>query len=685
MPQWPARALAAVLLSLAFAAPGGAQYNLYYGNFHAHCNLSDDAQGPGSGSPAAAYQYARDTAGIDILALTDHSHYLSSSEYNFLQGQADLYTQNGTFVAIAAQEHGSLSTSVTGAFGHINVWEAAGVINQNTYRYDLFDTYQWIATNVDDTTGRPLSASFNHPYGTAGAGIWAQFKNFEYEANGGDAMNYIEVINGKRSSAYESEYFEALAAGFRVGALGNQDNHQGEWGDQPNNVGNIPLTGIWATALTKADVLEALEARRTFAMEVEPATDRISLDFRMDGNWMGSEYSTAADSVLIDVTVSAETNISSLQLYRNGTFLKSIGVGASSFTWNTFDTPGPGDFYYLVKVNQSDADRAWSSPIWVESTSSFSLPISTVNEDDASGFPTLWFQNVTVQGLVTVDTDTLDAVNNVVFLQDATGGILLQEFGSQSIDFVPGDNVLVTGTVDTFQGQTFISAPTNVELISQGGAPPDPVVITTNDLATMGETWEGSLVEIHDVAITAGTWPSPGFDGSVTIDDGSGPATLFIDADTSLDDDGAPVEPTFEVRGVLTQKDAAAPYDCCYVLLPRYSDDIFQIVGVGVSELPAHHATAATALHPNRPNPVRQFTEIRFDLAGSRDQLVRLDVFDVTGRRVRTLVDGPLPPGEFEVAWDRRGDGGQRVAAGVYFARLVTESADLSQKMVVLD
>jgi hypothetical protein len=681
MPRWSFRALVVTLPFLGFASPGAAQYNLYFGNFHAHTNLSD-----GTGTPAAAYQYARDTAGIDILALTDHTHLLSASEYTFLQGQADLYTDNGTFVALAAQEHGSLSTSVNGAFGHINTWEAASLIDQNTYRYDLTGTYQWIATHVDDTTGRPLSAGFNHPYNTAGAGASAQFADLAYDANGEAAMTFIEVLNGRRSSAYEVEYFQALANGFRVGALGNQDNHSGEWGDQENNIGNIPLTGIWSTALTKADILEAMEARRTFAMEVDPPTDRISLEFRMDGNWMGSEYATSADSVFIEVVVSAEVNISSLQLYRNGTFIKSTGVGAASFAWNTFDTPGPGDFYYLVKVNQSDADRAWSSPIWVESTSEFSLPIATVNEDDASGFPTLWFQNVTVQGLVTVDTDTLDTTNNLVFIQDATGGMMVQEFGMQSVDFVPGDNVLITGTVDTFQGQTFLSAPTSIEILSQGGAPPTPIVLSTNDLATSGETWEGSLVEIHDVAITAGTWPPPGLDGSVTVDDGSGPATLTIDKDTVLDDLGAPVDSTFSVRGILTQKDPSAPYTCCYAILPRYADDIFQIVGVGVSELPAHDATVKSALHPNRPNPVVSFTEIRFDLAGSRDRNVRLDVFDVTGRRVKTLVKGVLPPGEFEVIWDRRSDGGGRVSAGVYFARLVSEDGvDLTQKMVVLD
>lgn len=676
--------VAAVLLALAVAAPASAQYQLYFGNFHSHTTFSADAGGATSGPPSTAFQYARDVAGIDILAVTDHSHYLTTGEYATLQSDADAWTTNGSFVAIAAQEHGSLSTSVTGAFGHMNVWEASSIINQSLYRYNLSGSYAWIAANVDDTNGNPLVAGFNHPYNGSGAGTAAQFYQFAYDATGDDAMRFIEVLNGKRSSSYESEYFTALARGWHIGALGNQDNHEGSWGDQPNNLGKIPLTGVWSVALTKSDVLDAMAARRTFAMEVDPPTDRISLEFSMDGHWMGSEYDTAADSVMVHVAVSAETPIASLQLYRNGTFLKSIGIGAASGTWDTFDTPGPGNLYYVVKVNQSDGDHAWSSPIWVNSTSSFSLPIATVNGDDASGLPNLWFQTVTVQGLVTVETDTLDTVNNRIFIQDATGGLMVLESNVQTTHFLPGDNVLVTGTVDTFKGQTLISAPTMIDILSQGGAPPSPVLITTSQLETEGETWEGSLVELRNVAIVGGTWPSPGFDGSVTIDDGSGPATLHLDKDTVLDDLGAPAESTFCVLGIVVQDDSVIPYDCCHAVMPRYGDDIFQLQGVDVSELPGHDTVARTTLHANRPNPVVTHTDFRFDVAGRDLRPVRLDLFDVTGRHVRTLVDKELPPGEFEVSWDRRDGQGARAAAGVYFVRLRTERDDLSRKVVVL-
>jgi hypothetical protein len=421
-------------------------------------------------------------------------------------------------------------------------------------------------------------------------------------------------------------------------------------------------------------------------MEVEPATDRISMKFVADGTqWMGSEYSTAADSVFFSIEVSAETNIASLQLYRNGTFLKSIGVGTASTTWNTFDTPGPGDFYYLVRLNQSDGDRAWSSPIWIESTSSFSLPVEVVKQNDANGFPALWFQTVTVQGLVTAGTGELHPTDNKVFLQDPTGGTMMQEFGAQSVFLNRGDNVIVTGTVDTFLGQTFISAPSNIDVQSTGGAPPDPAVRTTAQVVAEAEELEGSLVEVRAVSIVGGTWPAPGFSGEVILDDGSGPLTMVIDRNTDLDETGPPADSVFTARGLITQQDSSPPYDCCHVLLPRDSEDLFELQGVGVAELPSHHAATRTSLEPARPNPFGDRTAIRFELGGPRDQPVVLSVHDVTGRRIRTLVDERMSPGSFELEWDGRDSGGVRVAAGVYFTRLVTPDVEVSRKIVRLN
>ncbi len=87
-----------------------------------------------------------------------------------------------------------------------------------------------------------------------------------------------------------------------------------------------------------------------------------------------------------------------------------------------------------------------------------------------------------------------------------------------------------------------------------------------------------------------------------------------------------------------------------------------------VSGVPGASATTF-ALAQNVPNPFNPRTVIGFSL--DRPGAVRLRIFDVAGRLVRTLHDGQvLPAGTHEVAWEGRDDAGLPAAAGVYHCRL---------------
>ncbi len=83
------------------------------------------------------------------------------------------------------------------------------------------------------------------------------------------------------------------------------------------------------------------------------------------------------------------------------------------------------------------------------------------------------------------------------------------------------------------------------------------------------------------------------------------------------------------------------------------------------------------------PNPTRDATEIRFTLPASGRAGV--DVFDVAGRVVRSLADGPRESGEHSVHWDGANDAGESVGAGVYFVRLQTKAGTSVRKMTRLE
>jgi hypothetical protein len=82
-----------------------------------------------------------------------------------------------------------------------------------------------------------------------------------------------------------------------------------------------------------------------------------------------------------------------------------------------------------------------------------------------------------------------------------------------------------------------------------------------------------------------------------------------------------------------------------------------------------------TSFAPPRPNPFASTVDLSFVL--QREGAVRLDLFDVQGRRVRKLCDGPFGAGAHSVSWDGRDDGGMSVPSGIFFARF--QSGDFTQ------
>jgi hypothetical protein len=89
-------------------------------------------------------------------------------------------------------------------------------------------------------------------------------------------------------------------------------------------------------------------------------------------------------------------------------------------------------------------------------------------------------------------------------------------------------------------------------------------------------------------------------------------------------------------------------------------------------------------LHQNVPNPFNPQTLIRYDIPdGGSD--VTLRVYDVGGRLVRSLVEGPQTEGAKSVTWNGRDDHGARVASGVYFYRLTAPGFEQTHKMVMLE
>ena len=103
---------------------------------------------------------------------------------------------------------------------------------------------------------------------------------------------------------------------------------------------------------------------------------------------------------------------------------------------------------------------------------------------------------------------------------------------------------------------------------------------------------------------------------------------------------------------------------------------------VDLDQLAARQAPAAFALQPNFPNPFNPATTIPYQLAV--DAPVRLEVFDILGQKIKTLVAEKQPAGFHRAVWDSRDDGGRPVAAGVYFYRLQAGDFNRVSKLLLL-
>jgi len=106
----------------------------------------------------------------------------------------------------------------------------------------------------------------------------------------------------------------------------------------------------------------------------------------------------------------------------------------------------------------------------------------------------------------------------------------------------------------------------------------------------------------------------------------------------------------------------------------------YRIVSTTSGQLPP--APARPWLGQNRPNPFNPSTRLPFVVPAAG--AVSLTVHDLAGRRVRTLVDGPLPAGEHAVTWDGRADDRTEAPGGTYLASLRTADGADRRKLVLV-
>jgi len=104
---------------------------------------------------------------------------------------------------------------------------------------------------------------------------------------------------------------------------------------------------------------------------------------------------------------------------------------------------------------------------------------------------------------------------------------------------------------------------------------------------------------------------------------------------------------------------------------------IFEQVNTGNTLIPV-----ITALIGNYPNPFNPETNISFSLKEAGN--VSLEIYNVKGEKVRTLVNGHLDAAYYDIIWNGKNDYGQNIASGVYFYKFQTADYSNIRKMILL-
>jgi hypothetical protein len=112
-------------------------------------------------------------------------------------------------------------------------------------------------------------------------------------------------------------------------------------------------------------------------------------------------------------------------------------------------------------------------------------------------------------------------------------------------------------------------------------------------------------------------------------------------------------------------------------LIDYMLDDTPSATGGGGDVLPV-----SFELRQNFPNPFNPTTRIVF--TQPKTALVRLELYNILGQKIRTLVDNQMSAGVHSVEWNGADDNGRAVASGIYFYRLKSDSFVSTRKMVLL-
>jgi hypothetical protein len=331
---------------------------VHFGDVHGHSAISD-----GTGSPEAYYRYARDVAGLDFAALTDHDHWgmrfldAEPELWELIVGTGQRFHEPGAFVTLLGYEW----TSWIHGHRHVLFFgDQAQVYSSLDPRYE-HPQGLW-----DALRGQPAITIPHHSGGGPIPTDWSIPPDPEIEplvevASVHGISEAADAPGAIYSPVAGSFARDALDMGYGLGFIGGGDSHDGHPGLAwlASNQGG--LVAVLDAELSREGIHEAFQSRRVYATNGA----RTLLFTTLDGEPMGSRISPAQQGELVLFAV-GDAPLHGVEIIRSGAISERIPADSERMVQATIalEDLSAGEYLY-VRVLQKNGGVAVSSPFFV--------------------------------------------------------------------------------------------------------------------------------------------------------------------------------------------------------------------------------------------------------------------------------------------------------------------------------
>ena len=331
-------------------------WNLYFGQLHAHTDISN-----GAGSVEEAFQYASQVDGLDFFAVTDHSDSFDNADMGTIDAdgadisadwaagkQAAASVTNGDFVGLFGFE---MTWPEDKQLGHISTFNTPGWQTRDQADFEnvptALENYYKALTSVPGSVSQ-----FNHPDTVHG-----DFERFDHYSPQYDAAVSLLEVAGE-DGVVDCEYYDlALDKGWHIAPTNNQNNHNGQWGDASD-----ARTVVLAKDLTEESLYAAMKDRRVYATQDSDLTVYYQLNGAVMGSILPKSEEAEITVFLSDPTDEAIGNVE--VVVDGGAVLVSEYVETPSQVLEL--SASSGHSYYYLRITQLDGDVAVTAPVWMD-------------------------------------------------------------------------------------------------------------------------------------------------------------------------------------------------------------------------------------------------------------------------------------------------------------------------------